>query len=365
MSADVTILIPTFHRPQMLRRAIRSAVEQSYRGVIIRVIDNASNDETALILEEYERRDPRIECVSNERNVGAVGNFKIALRSVTTPFFTILPDDDVLLPCAIDTAIQGFREAPEAMAWGGIVFAITSDGKVLSCRPGLDWRSGFNSMERACAGVARNSRPEMTGFVFRREIAEECAAIDDEFLGCDVHWFLTAAKRGGIGIRRVPTGLFVRHDGSCSFAAHNGALDRELKIHRRAAFNIIRGFRHNNCLSLKTLNACEKDIRRWYGADVLRRLGITAALKGRADLVEETKLALEVNCGPDAARWLEVWAGRINSKKRIWNTLARLRWMLSLTCYRLLHWRDKVGQLMFVLLYRRRLSLWFCRFCSL
>lgn len=356
MDPAVTVLIPTFRRPRMLERAVRSALQQTYRKIVVRVIDNASKDETEEVLHRLQKDDERVVWSSNPSNVGAIGNFKIGLKSVATPFFTILADDDVMLPRALEMAVRGLNEHPSAMAWGGMVFAITEEGRVLTCRPGADWRAGFNGPTDACIRISRNSRPEIAGFVFRSEVAAECAQIEDDFLGCDVHWFLTAAKRGGIGITRAPAGFFVRHSGSCSFAAHAGALDRELQIHRRSAVTIIRGLRANCRLPPNTVGACEQNIKYWYGYDILFRLGITMALNRRVDLIEETISALEFNCGPVEANRLRFWAQHIQERGRVWQALGRWRWKASLGSYRLLHAREKISQAAYVVMHRRSLA---------
>jgi glycosyltransferase involved in cell wall biosynthesis len=46
VTAQITTIIPTFMRPQLLGRAIRSVLGQSYPHFEVHVYDNASGDET-------------------------------------------------------------------------------------------------------------------------------------------------------------------------------------------------------------------------------------------------------------------------------------------------------------------------------
>lgn len=53
-------IIPTYRRPQLLRRAIKSVLNQTYLYIRVCVYDNASNDETADIVANLEKEDPRV-----------------------------------------------------------------------------------------------------------------------------------------------------------------------------------------------------------------------------------------------------------------------------------------------------------------
>src|SRR5579875_1770387 len=58
--AVVTTVIPTFRRPHLLKRAIASALNQTYEAVAVEVFDNASGDETAAVVAEAASKDPRV-----------------------------------------------------------------------------------------------------------------------------------------------------------------------------------------------------------------------------------------------------------------------------------------------------------------
>ena len=56
----VTIVITTFRRPNLLKRAIKSVLQQTYPYFEIRVYDDASGDETEKVVSEFSKVDPRI-----------------------------------------------------------------------------------------------------------------------------------------------------------------------------------------------------------------------------------------------------------------------------------------------------------------
>ncbi|MCR4298181.1 MAG: glycosyltransferase, partial [Gallionella sp.] len=99
----ITTIIPTYRRPVLLRRAILSALHQTYPHVRVCVYDNASGDETESVVDETEsvvkeiaRHDPRVKYHRHPRNIGSYNNFNYGIREVETEFFSLLSDDDVL-----------------------------------------------------------------------------------------------------------------------------------------------------------------------------------------------------------------------------------------------------------------------------
>jgi glycosyltransferase involved in cell wall biosynthesis len=98
MDPLVSILIPTFNRSQMLRRALGSALMQSYPRLEIIVSDNHSTDDTPATIAEFVRRDPRVRHLQSPAgNKSAMLNIRNALAAATGQFAVVLADDDFFL----------------------------------------------------------------------------------------------------------------------------------------------------------------------------------------------------------------------------------------------------------------------------
>jgi glycosyltransferase involved in cell wall biosynthesis len=102
----VTIAIPTFNRANFLRQAIESARAQTYSAIEIVVSDNASTDDTSLLLASYQ--DNRLRHVRQLSNIGMVANWNACLSLARGEYFLLLSDDDRLAPNAIQDLIDGF-----------------------------------------------------------------------------------------------------------------------------------------------------------------------------------------------------------------------------------------------------------------
>ncbi|MBK8119734.1 MAG: glycosyltransferase [Sulfuritalea sp.] len=73
----VTVGVASYNRPELLRRAIRSAVSQTYKNLEILISDNGSpNPEVRRVIEEFARSDTRIRCIFHPVNQGAFFNFR-------------------------------------------------------------------------------------------------------------------------------------------------------------------------------------------------------------------------------------------------------------------------------------------------
>jgi glycosyltransferase involved in cell wall biosynthesis len=110
LSDRVTILIPTFNRVKLLKRAIASVTRQTYSQLNIIVCDNSSTDETELIVRDLANFDNRIIYLRHPSNIGGLENFRYAFSLVKTPFFCVLSDDDFLTKDFIFDSVKVLQE---------------------------------------------------------------------------------------------------------------------------------------------------------------------------------------------------------------------------------------------------------------
>lgn len=112
----VTVAIPTYRRPELLREALESVRAQTFRDFAVLVSDNASGDGTGAVVREFS--DLQIEHYRHETNLGAKRNFRFALTHPQTPFVAQLEDDNLWLPHHLENAMAGFKIWPEASMYG-------------------------------------------------------------------------------------------------------------------------------------------------------------------------------------------------------------------------------------------------------
>ena len=89
----VSIVIPTYNRPEYLKEAIASAVNQTYRNIEIIVSDNCSPENPQAIVESF--ADPRIRFWRQTQNVGMIANQIHGFKMARGKYVASLHDDDM------------------------------------------------------------------------------------------------------------------------------------------------------------------------------------------------------------------------------------------------------------------------------
>ena len=176
----VTTVIPTYRRPVWLQRAIQSVLQQSYPHILVLVCDNASNDETEKIVQRLAEKDSRVRYYRHATNVGSYNNFNYGIRSVTTPFFSLLSDDDVLLPDFYRRTLEALEHFQEAMFACMSTMVMDSDGNVVSA-PALVERIRLNGAAEGLLEQQLRPIPQAwTAILFRTQVRDEIGLIDTD-----------------------------------------------------------------------------------------------------------------------------------------------------------------------------------------
>ena len=126
----VSIMIPTYNRPQLFGLALESALRQTYGNLEIIVCDNSTDDATETLIERY-LGDPRLQYHRNRDAVTKEENFAPFERLAKGEYLQWLMDDDILLDGKIEKMMQAFRENPEARLATSRRALIDGEGRLL------------------------------------------------------------------------------------------------------------------------------------------------------------------------------------------------------------------------------------------
>jgi len=107
----VSVLITTYKRPELLRRAITSVMNQDYLNIEIIVSDDASHDDTESVVNEFcDMAKFPIFFISSEHNKGACFCRNRALKVANGYFVTGLDDDDEFTNNRISLLVRNYDE---------------------------------------------------------------------------------------------------------------------------------------------------------------------------------------------------------------------------------------------------------------
>ncbi|MGD0170552.1 MAG: glycosyltransferase family 2 protein [Halobacteriota archaeon] len=211
----VTVIIPTYKRPRLLRRAINSVLDQTYQDFQICVYDNASGDETREIMKVLMQKDARIKYFCHAENIGVVKNCIFALERVNTPFFSFLCDDDILLPNFLETTLSAFNRYPTAMLSAGLCL-IVQDREIKAISPPGS-REGYLAPPDSLLEIIRHHLT-WTSVLIRREVIQtEVGTFDEEAdYATDIDYLFRIAAHHPIVLTRTPSAIYVMNPSSYS-----------------------------------------------------------------------------------------------------------------------------------------------------
>jgi glycosyltransferase involved in cell wall biosynthesis len=289
-SRDITTVIPTYKRPALLRRAMLSSLEQSGANVTVRVSDNASGDETAAVVDALARRHGRVDYHCHATNIGAIGNFLFGVREIRTPFFSLLSDDDYLLPGFYERALDGLARHPEAMFWAGITLTADAHGTIWDARVARWPRYGLFSPDVGALAMTGGMAPVWTGIVFRREVLDAVGFLDAEAMGpSDLDFVLRIASRYPVLVEQHPSAVLTIHESQYSASE---SFESFWHGWRRMMRNIADQDDVSPQVRDRLIDALGADARR-----MLFRKGVNAVASARWEFVDAAAETLATECG--------------------------------------------------------------------
>jgi glycosyltransferase involved in cell wall biosynthesis len=108
----VSVAMPTFNRPEYLRRALEGVVAQTYTNLEILVGDNGNSSITREIVESF--NDPRITYIGREKNLGMALNVLSLFKQGSGDYFCVLADDDFWGEAFITKLVNALERHPKA-----------------------------------------------------------------------------------------------------------------------------------------------------------------------------------------------------------------------------------------------------------
>lgn len=108
MNKKVSIIIPTYNRPKLLKKAIDSVLLQTYQNFEIIIIDDCSKENIKVLIDNY--RSKKIKYFRNETSLYAAGSRNKGIKKADGDFIAFLDDDDIWLPNKIEDQIKLFEK---------------------------------------------------------------------------------------------------------------------------------------------------------------------------------------------------------------------------------------------------------------
>ncbi|MDA2928789.1 glycosyltransferase [Acidobacteria bacterium AH-259-O06] len=135
MNPTLSIVLTCYKGEAWIPQTIESVLNQDYENLELIIVNDASPDNSAAILEKYKRQDSRIHILSNPTNRGIATSRNRGLKEMKGIFFSILDQDDLWKPSKAFQQIAYFDQNPNIDAVYCRVELINAKGESLGERP--------------------------------------------------------------------------------------------------------------------------------------------------------------------------------------------------------------------------------------
>lgn len=126
--SEVSVIIPTFKRPDKIHSTIESVVKQTFTDLEIIVVNDDEDDRSIKnIIDGFS--DERIRYLKNKRRKGPNGARNTGFDNATGKFIAFLDDDDIWYSKKIEKQIEKFNESSDEIGFVYTGFEIVSSTK--------------------------------------------------------------------------------------------------------------------------------------------------------------------------------------------------------------------------------------------
>jgi glycosyltransferase involved in cell wall biosynthesis len=126
----VTAILPVWNGEATVVAAIESIVAQTYVDWDMIVVDDASTDGTAAVLDAWAARDARISVIRNHRNVGLARSLNLAWPRARGELIARMDADDVSLPGRFQAQVAFLCAHPEVHVVGTGIYLLDDRGRM-------------------------------------------------------------------------------------------------------------------------------------------------------------------------------------------------------------------------------------------
>ena len=198
----VSVVIPTYKRPHLLRVALRSVRDQTFKDKEVVVHDDASSDDVAAVVAEFPEL--AIRFYRNERTMGQTTNITAAMRRATGKYLALLGDDDYWKPDFLAHMVKGLEENPECILAFSNYEIIDKTGAILPITRKIQRYHGNHLLAPGYHGpfehIATIFRAisVISGCLLRRDTTDWTDIPADLSIGVDTYIGFLAARIGGL-----------------------------------------------------------------------------------------------------------------------------------------------------------------------
>jgi glycosyltransferase involved in cell wall biosynthesis len=198
MTPAASVLLTCHNRERYLAASIESVLAQTFSDFELLIVDDGSTDGSVDIARSYERRDPRVRVLVNERNLGQFGNRNRAAELARGRLLKYHDSDDAMYPHCLAVMVGMLDACPDA------AFGLSNSGAwpggpcPMVLTPRMAYQREFFGGGLFMCGPA--------GAIFRADAFRALGGFDDAGVPSDYVFWLRACARTAVAL--LPADLF-------------------------------------------------------------------------------------------------------------------------------------------------------------
>lgn len=180
----VTVIIPTYNRPDYLLEAVNSVNNQSYENIELIIVDDASEDPASQVVPER-HTELTIRIIRHEDNQGASSARNTGFKFASGEFIAFLDDDDSWDSTKIEKQVEAFQSGSPSV------------GLIYTGRKFTDGSEITNELTPKKEGnvtkdiLLRNFVGSYSAIMIRSEVVEDVGMLDERFPNeQDWEWYI-------------------------------------------------------------------------------------------------------------------------------------------------------------------------------
>lgn len=127
----VSVIMPAFNAEDFIEEAIQSVLNQTYPHWDLIIVDDASIDNTTLLIDKFHKLDKRIKFFKNTTNLGTAESRNRAIEAAKGEYIAFLDADDLWLPKKLEKQLEFMQSQNLAVCFSSYGL-ISENGKDLN-----------------------------------------------------------------------------------------------------------------------------------------------------------------------------------------------------------------------------------------
>lgn len=182
----VSVILPTYNRPDKIWRSVDSIINQTYENIEIIIVDDASQNEYVYEIPEVSSTEYEFIIIRHSQNMGLAAARNTGIKAANGKYIAFLDDDDVWEPTKISKQVEVMKneERPVNYTW---MDRVDEHGNVRSA-----WKPTATGIVRRQALTI--GLPGPPAICIEKEVLEQLGGFDES---------LPAMEESDLGIQLV------------------------------------------------------------------------------------------------------------------------------------------------------------------